>query len=354
MVASRIDNRVRCRRTTAKIGSLLLSLALLPGLAGAGVAQAPADEYFLAGKTVNLIVGMPPGGGEDLYARLVQSHLDRALPGAPTIVVQNLPGAGSLRSVMALGYAAQDGSEIGTFSSSLILAAILAPERVKIDFRKFAFLGNISEDIRVCYLRRDSGIASMADLVGRAGITFGATATGTSGNVDTAILRHLFGVKIKQVDGYAGSAEKRLALEKGEIDGDCGGFTTLPADWLTAGKINFILRLSPTLLPGMDPAIPFGGDLLHDAQDRLLYDFLIAPERLGRIFMVSSKVPPDRLAVLRTAFARMMEDPAFIADAGRLRLTLTPMSGAEVDRRVAELYTTPAALLARARDIIGE
>lgn len=343
-------------RAASKVGSLLAGAALILGLAATtpAAAQAPAAANFLAGKTVNLIVGMPPGGGEDLYARLVQSHLASELPGAPAIVVQNLPGAGSLRSVMALNYAARDGSAIGTFSSSLIVAAILAPERVKIDFRDFAFLGNVSEDIRVCYVRGASRITSIADIASHGSVTFGATATGTSGNIDTAILRNLFGVKIKQVDGYAGSAEKRLALEKGEIDGDCGGFTTLPEDWLAARKINLLLRLSPTLLPGMDPAIPFGGDLLHDAQERLLYDFLIAPERLGRVFMVSAKVPPDRLAVLRAGFDRMMADPAFIADAQRLRLTLTPMSGAEVDRRVAELYASPAALLARARDVVGE
>src|SRR5262249_14665035 len=209
-----------------------------------------AEDAFFAAKTIKIIVGMPPGGGVDAYARLVQRHLVRHLAGAPAIVVQNMPGAGSLRSVMALAGAGDDGTVIGTFSSSLITEAIATPERVKVDFRNYAFIGNVSEDIRVCYVSRASGVRDWRDLVARERINFGATAPGTSGNIDTAMLRHLFGVKLRQVQGYAGSADKRLALEKGEIDGDCGGFTTLSEDALRSGKINVVLRLSPTVLPG--------------------------------------------------------------------------------------------------------
>ena len=130
------------------------------------------------------------------------------------------------------------------------------PGRVKVDFRDFAFIGNVSEDIRVCYTRGAIGVKSLRDLAARAQVVFGATAAGTSGNVDTAMLRHLFGIRLKQVQGYAGSADKRLALEKGEIDGDCGGFTSIPEDWLRTHKIDIVLRLSSTLLPGLDPAGP--------------------------------------------------------------------------------------------------
>src|SRR5262249_40681540 len=206
--------------------------------------SAPAEPALFGGKSLKLVVGMPPGGGVDSYARLVQRHLARFLPGAPAIGVQNMPGAGSLRSVIALANAPDDA--IGTFSSSLITEAIALPERVKVDFRSFAFVGNVSEDVRVCYLRSALGVRSWPDLLARPQIIFGATAAGPSGNVDTAMLRDLFGVRLKQVQGYAGSADKKLALEKGEIDGDCGGFTALPQDWLQTPKINIVLRLSPT------------------------------------------------------------------------------------------------------------
>jgi hypothetical protein len=168
------------------------------------------------------------------------------------------------------------------------------------------------------------------------------------------MLRHLFGVNIKQVQGYAGSADKRLALEKGEIDGDCGGWTALPEDWLRNRKVNVLLRLSPTLLPGLEQNVPFGADLLPHEQDQKLYHFLVAPERLGRLFMVSGKVAPERLAELRQAFAGVVADPAFLAEAQRLGLTVSPTPGSDVDRDVAELYAAPADLLQRARSVLAQ
>jgi tripartite-type tricarboxylate transporter receptor subunit TctC len=295
---------------------------------------------------------MPPGGGVDSYARLVQRHLGRFLPGSPGIVVQNMPGAGSLRSVMALVNSPED--VVGTFSSSLLTEAISMPERVKIDFRNFASIGNVSEDIRVCYTRSALGVHGWSDLLAREQVVFGATAPGTSGNVDTAMLRNLFGVRLKQVQGYAGSADKRLALEKGEIDGDCGGWTSIPEDWVRSSKINIVLRLSPMLVAGMDRDVPFGGDLLVNDRDRKVYDFLTAPERLGRLFIMPGKVAPDRLVALRMAFDAMVADAAFLAEAQRSGLTVTPMTGSAVDREIAELYATPAGILARARSIAAE
>jgi tripartite-type tricarboxylate transporter receptor subunit TctC len=188
-----------------------LYLPLL-ALAAAAPMSALAETGSFGGKTLEIIVGMPPGGGVDSYARLVQRHLGRFLSGSPGIVVQNMPGAGSLRSVMALVNSPED--VVGTFSSSLLTEAVSMPERVKIDFRNFASIGNVSEDIRVCYTRSALGVRGWSDLLAREQVIFGATAPGTSGNVDTAMLRNLFGVRLKQVQGYAGSADKRLALER--------------------------------------------------------------------------------------------------------------------------------------------
>jgi len=326
---------------------LLLALAGFSPLPAA--AQAPA-------KGIEILVGMPPGGGVDAYARLVQRHLPAQLKGAPTVVVQNMPGAGSLRSVLALSHAAEDGSVIGTFSSSLILQAIAAPDRVQqLDFRNFTFLGNIAEDIRVCYVRTAIGIESLAAVkTSPTTVSFAATARGTSGNIDAAVLRNLFGMKIKQVDGYEGSAAKRLAIENGEVDGDCGGFGEIPKAWLDAKKVHILVRMSPTLVAGLDPKIPYGGDLLSDAGDRQLYEFLTAPERLGRVFMVSSKVPAERKTALRAAFDAMVKDASFRAEAAKARLEVLPMSGEEVDKRIVALYATPPALLAKARAITGD
>jgi len=329
------------------------ALALLALLAARPSAAQDAKSFY-AGKTLKIIVGLPPGGGADAYARLVQRHLGRHVPGAPAIVTQNMPGAGSLRSVMSLNTSPDDGTVLAHFSSALLTEAITMPDRVKLDFRSYAWIGNVSEDVRVCYVRSATGVRTWQDMLARKEVIFGATAAGNAGNVDTAMLRNLFGVKVKQVQGYAGSADKRLAVERGEIDGDCGGWTSVPDDWLRERKINVVIRLSPTLVAGMDRSVPWGGDLVKDASERRIYDFLVAPERLGRLFMVSGKAPADRVAALRTAFDAMVADREFLADADRAKLLVTPMTGAEVTRHVAELYTTPAPLVARAKAITGE
>ena len=332
----------------------LAAQTLLAVLLSASPLPAQDAKSFYAGKTLKIIVGLPPGGGADAYARLVQRHFGRHIPGAPSIVAQNMPGAGTLRSVMALNTGPDDGTVVAHFSSALLTEAITAPDRVKLDFRRFAWIGNVSEDVRVCYMRSASGVRHWQDMLARREVVFGATAPGTAGNVDTAMLRNLFGVKLKQVQGYAGSADKRLAVERGEIDGDCGGWTSVPEDWLRERKISVVVRLSPTLVAGMDANVPWGGDLVKDASERKIYDFLIAPERLGRLFMVAGSVPADRVAVLRAAFDAMVADSAFRADAEKVKLLVTPMTGGEVTRHVAELYATPTELVARAKGVTGE
>jgi tripartite-type tricarboxylate transporter receptor subunit TctC len=331
--------------------------AALPFIAAAlVVTPAPAQDAktFYPGKTLRIIVGLPPGGGADAYARLVQRHLGRFLPGNPAIVVQNMPGAGSLRSVMALNSSPDDGTVMAHFSSGLLTEAITAPDKVRIDFRNYAWIGNVSEDVRVCYLRSATGVRTWRDMLARNQVIFGATAAGNAGNVDTSMLRNLFGVKLKQVSGYAGSAAKRLAVESGEIDGDCGGWTSLPEDWLRERKINVMIRLSPLLVTGMDKAVPFGGELVRDANERKIYDFLTAPERLGRLFVVAGKVPADRVGLLRTAFDAMVADKAFLGEAEKLKLLVTPMTGDEVARDITALYATSADLVAKAKAITGE
>jgi tripartite-type tricarboxylate transporter receptor subunit TctC len=325
--------------------------AVLPLASGA---QAHDAETFYAGKTLKIIVGLPPGGGADAYARVVQRHLGKYIPGSPSIVTQNMPGAGSLRSVMSLKSSPDDGTVMAHFSSALLTEAITAPDRVKVDFRNVAWVGNVSEDVRVCYIRSAIGARSWPELMAREQVIFGATAPGTAGNVDTAMLRNLFGVKVKQVQGYAGSADKRLAVDRGEIDGDCGGWTSVPEDWLREGKINVMIRLSPTLVRGMDKSVPWGGDLVKDANERKIYDFLVAPERLGRLFMTVGQVPADRVAMLRNAFDAMVADPEFLAEAEKTKLLVTPMKGDEVTRHIRELYATSADLVARARTITGD
>ena len=248
-----------------------------------------------------------------------------------------------------------DGTALGTFSSALLNEALIAPNRVTVDFRSYGWIGNVSEDVRVCYVWGGSGVNTWREMLARDKELFmGATAPGTAGNADTAMLQNLFGVKLKQVQGYSGSAAKRLAIERREIDGECGGWTSAAGRLAARQEDQRARALVADLGCGNGAAVPFGGDLVKNEGERRIYDFLTAPERLGRLFMVSGKVPADRVAVLRRAFDAMVADPQFRSEAERVRLLVTPMTGDEVARRIADLYATPPDVVARAKAILGE
>jgi tripartite-type tricarboxylate transporter receptor subunit TctC len=303
---------------------------------------------------INFIVGMPPGGSVDTYARLVQRHFSDFLPGKPSIIVQNKPGAGSLLSVMAITNSRpSDGLAVGTFSASLIPNAVADPQRFRIDFRNFRFIGKVGEDYRVCYVRSSSGIHNLKELAQRSGVTFAATATGTSGNLNLVILKDLFKVPLKVVLGYEGSAAKRLAFERGEVDGDCGGVESIPPDWLTSGKINLLVRFLPGLQVPVDQSVPFGGDLI-DGSDRQLYDFLTSPERMSGMFLVTDRVPQERVDLLRRAFDSMVADPDFQSDAQRLGFPIAAASGVVLSDDIARLYAMPSTVLEKAKALLQE
>ena len=348
-----------------RVSSLLTGLTASATIAAAAIATGAllAQSNLFAqtlrpapiDKTVNLIVGMPPGGSVDAYARLIQRHLTRFVKGTPTMVVQNKPGAGSLLSVMAVANSPPaDGLTLGTFSSSLIPDAVAEPDHFRIDFRHFGFIGSVAEDYRVCYVRRETGIHDLKELAARDNVVFAASASGTSGNLNLAILKDLFKIKLKEVLGYQGSAAKRLAFERGEVDGDCGGVDQIPPAWLAEHRINIFTRFLPDLMAPVDQSVPFAGDLLADAADRSLYDFLIKPGRLLGILLVSDKTPKEKTDELRHAFDAMVVDPEFLADAQKSALGVMPTSGAAIEQEIAQLYAAPAPVLARARMLLKE
>lgn len=335
----------------AVIGSAVVILATIVSTC----LLAETAQRAIPEKSINMYVGMPPGGSVDVYARLVQRHLSRFIPGAPTIVVMNKPGAGSLLSLMAVANSpSSDGPVMGTFSSSLIPNAIAAPDRFKIDFRHFTFIGNVGEDYRVCYVRSETEIHTLKELTGDKDVIFAETATGTSGNLDLAILKDLFKAKLKPVRGYAGSAAKRLAFESGEVDGDCGGVNSIPQEWLTQQRIKILVRFLPNLIAPVDQSVPFAGDLLSDPADRQLYDFLAMPARMNGMILVSDKTPEAQVDELRHAFDAMVVDPEFLADAQKTGFPVAVVSGAEVNREIAKLYATSPQILQRAKALLAE
>jgi len=336
--------------------NLLTSAAALLALSlVAAPAVAQDTAAFYKGKTVRIVVGFSAGGGYDHYARVLTRHIGRHIPGNPNVIVQNMPGAASLNSVKYLSAAAPaDGTVINAFNPGLITQSLTVPQKVGINFLDFGWVGNISEDFRVCHTWNGTGIKTWQDLLARPKVTMGNTGIGTSAYIDNRILSDLFGVKLQQVMGYPGSAEKRIAIERGELDGDCGSWTSLPEEWLRDRKITIHIRYSRTLVPGMPPEAVVAREYLTDPRKRQTFDLLTASALIGRPYIVPKAVPTDRLAALRGAFDATMKDQEFIVDATKQRLTLTPMTGMEVEGFIKELYTTPGDVVAAARTISGD
>ena len=199
---------------------------------------------------------------------------------------------------------------------------------------------------------RNSGISTFEEVLKHPGINYGETGKGSASYVDSAILKDLFGVKIKSILGYPGGAERKIAIERGELDGECTSFSSVPFEWVQSGRAKVYLRSSKVILPGMTKETPYITDLISDPKKKEIIEFLHSPAYLGRPFIVSKAVPADRVAALRRAFDAAVKDPEMIAEAAKLKLPIEgPLTGEEAAAYVAELYKSPPDVVSAARKI---
>jgi hypothetical protein len=266
-----------------------------------------------------------------------------------------MPGAASLKSVQHLDAGAtKDGTTITAFNPGLITQSMTIPNKIKVNFTEVAWLGSMGEDLRVCYTWGATGIKTWDDLLKAPVFILGDTGPGSSSYVNQRMIKDIFGVKLKQVLGYPGSAEKRLAIERGELQGDCSSWTSLPDDWIADKKINVVLRYSEHVALGLPESVPYGKALLKDPKMRKVYDVLTAPSEIGRPYILSKAVPVDRIKILRTAFDATLKDKALLADADKQRLIVSPIDGATVEKMLADIYAAPAEVVASAKEISGD
>jgi tripartite-type tricarboxylate transporter receptor subunit TctC len=231
------------------------------------LSQSVSDFY--RGKTIRLLVGYSSGGGHDANARLLSRFIGQYIPGNPRVVVENMPGASSLKSVQYLdGGGATDGTVFTAFNSGLVTESLTKPDQFPINLTNYSWIGSLSQEIRVCYVRAGTGIKTWNDLEKSPGIVFGETGRGSASYIDSGILREILGVKVKTILGYPGSAEKKLAVERGELDGDCVSFSSVPQDWIVNGKVNILSRGSTIILPDMPPDTPYIMDVTNDPQKK--------------------------------------------------------------------------------------
>jgi tripartite-type tricarboxylate transporter receptor subunit TctC len=331
----------------------------------AALAHADAVADFYRGRPVNLVVGYGPGGGYDIYARLLARHLGRFIPGHPTIVVQNMPGAGSLRAVNYLyNIAPKDGSTFGMFSRNMPLIGLLGGNaNVAFDPRKLTWLGSSSSfvnDAYVLIVRKDAPVKSIEEARRHdlPPLVLGGTAEGATGSDVPVILRDTIGLHVKQVVGYPDSTAIYLAIERGEVHGrtvDLSSVKSIKPEWLApeSGYRVLVQFARATRHPEL-PEVPTARELAKDERARALIELAELPYTLSRPFAAPPGIPAARARALQTAFLAMHRDPQYLEEAARLRIDVSPIGGNEVLRAIDRIAAAPPELLDYVRRLLAE
>jgi tripartite-type tricarboxylate transporter receptor subunit TctC len=336
----------RYKKALAAIAVMAMSMP--SGARSAGV------EEFYKGRTVSLIIGYSAGSGYDIYARVLARFIGKYIPGNPSIVSQNMPGAGSLKAAMYVhGVAPKDGSVIATIGRSAPFEPLLGD--AQFDGRSFTWLGSIASNSSLCTSWHTTAIKSWQDAMTK---PFALAGEGSGSDPDNfaRILKNVFGAKVRLVTGYPGGTEMNLAIERGEVDGRCGwswdSIKSTRPDWLRDKKINLLAVFSLQRAADIPPEVPLIGDLARNDEQRQILRVHLAGQALGRPFFTSPGVPADRKAALRAAFDATMKDPDFVAEITRVKLEVNPASGAEIDRLLAEVYAMPKDVIEKAKQAV--
>ena len=318
----------------------------------------PAEaQSFFEGKTVRIIVGLAPGGGFDTYARVIARHMGKQIPGNPTLVVENMAGAGSLIAANHVYKVAKpDGLTIGKFNGSLMLGQVLGQPGVEFDARKFEFVGAAVKEDVVCALTKASGITSVEKWMGaKAPVKLGGVAPGASPDNSGRVLKAVLGLPDSARLRYKGTAEIRLAVDGGELAGACWSWESMRATWraaLDAGDVIPVLQLTGKPFPDL-PNVPLAINMTKSEEARRLIQVgLQNTGAFARPFVLPPGTPKDRVQTLRRAFQETLKDPGFLAEVEKTKLTLDPVTADELEKMVGELFTLDPALVARLKDVL--
>ncbi len=336
---------------------LFASLALTPHT------RADAIADFYKGRTVTLIVGYGPGGGYDLFARLMARHLGRYIPGNPTIVVQNMPGAGSLRATNYLyTVAPRDGATIGSFARDMPLLAILRTNAAAVfDPRRFTWLGSSSDFSNDAYLlvvRKDAPVKSIDDALRPGGppIVLGGTAEGTTGSDVPLVLRDTLGINIKLVSGYPDNGAIFLAVDRGEVNGrtvDLSSMKSLRPEWLSPdGKMHALVQFARATRHPEFADVPTARELARDRDARALIELAELSYKISRPFAAPPDVPAERAKALQLAFMAVQRDPQYRDEAAKLRLEISAIGAREALEVIDRIATAPPSVLDHLRRLM--
>ena len=327
-----------------------LILSLCPALA-------TAQELFYKGKTGRIVVGFAAGGGFDTYARAISRHIGKHIPGNPTFIVENMPGAGSLIAANHVYKVAKpDGLTLGHFGGGLFMQQLKGGAGIEFDAQKFEFLGVPIQDTRACAFTKASGITSMERwMAAKTPVKVGATAPGDLVHDAPKILQAALGLPIQLVSGYKGTADIRLGAESGELAGGCWGWDSIRATWrkaLESGEAVMVVQMVSKPhreLPNVPLAISYAKT---EEARQLIETGVTTPAITNRPYVLPPGTPKDRVQLLRKAFMDTMTDPEFMADAKKSKLDLDPIDGEEVQKMVAGMFKLSPALVGKLKEAL--
>jgi tripartite-type tricarboxylate transporter receptor subunit TctC len=331
---------------------------LLAAVAGAALATPAMAADYYAGKTIELVVGGDAGGGYDIYARAVARHLARHIPGNPTIVVKNMPGAGSTRAgVYVSTVAPKDGTSIGAMMPGAIIGPLLDDKpNLQFDPTKVVYIGTADSGVRVCATYETSKIKTFEDAQ-RQRTVLGASAAGGATRDYGYLHNHTAGTKFEIVTGYKGTVDIALAMERGEVDGMCGwdwsSVKSQKSSWINEHKVNVLVQVSLEPLEELtERGVPHIWKFVPREDDRKVAELVVSQQVFQRSYIAPPQTPAEALAILRAGFDATMQDAAFLADADKMQISIAPIQGAKVQDLIARLYATPKEFVERAKAAI--
>ncbi len=332
-----------------------LAVAFLAIALGAAPAAADSIAEFYKGKTITIVVGYPPASGYTLYGQMLAKYLPDHMPGKPTVIVQSMPGAGSIKAANYVYIVApKDGTTLGIFSIGALIDELFGMSTTSFDSTRYGWVGNMDESVGVCVVKSATGVRKFEDLLHRETL-FGGT--GPSGGATQAAiaLTRLYGAKIKLIKGYPGAQDVVLAMDRGEVEGVCGITIAVLKSRLSqqvaSGQLVPIIH--DAMRPHAElPGVPSVYDFAKSDDDRRVLDLLFGWRVLGRPIATPPGIPPERLAALRKAFDAAVSDQRFVADAAKAQLDIAPAAGAEVASLVARLFSHSKDTVKRAADAV--
>ncbi len=338
-----------------KASALMIAAVAAGVMAGAQPARADAVADFYKGKTVSVYIGYAAGGGYDAYGRMLARFMGDFLPGKPTMVPRNMPGAGSIALANALyNTLPKDGTAIGIIGRGVPMEPLFGRKGPKFEAAKFNWIGSMNNEVSACVAFHTSKIKTIEDARQNEMILAG-TAQGSDGVDFAIVLNNVLGTKFKLITGYPGGSTQQLAMERGEVEGRCGwswsSIVTTRGYWLKEGKLRILVQAALTGHPDLDKmGVPKVMDLAKTPRDKQVLKLIFARQTMGRPFLAPPDVPADRVAALRTAFDTMLKDKKFLAVADKAKMEIEPVNGKDVADLIADVYNSPKDVVQAAAD----